>query len=1326
MLSVARKTVRFREPGEGSAGQSQEVVRRREEEGQQKAPTSTTTTPPASTPSSKSREATASSQGRTTLSSSESTALADVEAESEPQRTSSVTFSGVAFSRTQSQADLEKEKPEGSPGAELQEKSDPEPEKPQEDLLDELNPENSSYFVDTRNYLTRQGIVLKPKNPFSNKVITVYALSPRGKTPPEKTSRKNCQIVHVETADLAKRTASRQAYVVVDKANKKVESWPSDAPSEIVYLKLEPGCQKYIVPLTSVTDSAQEKSRGSSSVGRTLPLVAAANPTSTTRTSPITSRPATVVGHKRPTVDNTVSFSSTNNSAVSVANKCPATAPKLDAKLISTTATTTTMSTYPPGMDIYTPVSTATLSRTQEKVELQHLNDRFAAYVQRVRTLAEKNNHMDSTALIKSTKVLEIEIHNLKNMYEQELDKLRKELEVCNHDRTTQQVQVQKQLQYSSELQDRLNVETDKISKLMDESNDYRRRIGLLEGELKDLGIASSRPLQEMEQLLRKIDNLTRENETWKHRYESEEVARLEDENKIQQLVKKMEFDDKVNAERVAELQARIESSAALILSLEAKVRDLSRTDMSVSELLKQVRDSADTELRKFQYESDDQYNRNLTALKAQMDNDAKTIEQLETERTQLRGSVGELQARIRSLEGQVANLDHQKQTLEDAIAVERNRAADSARSLEHKLREVQEMLVVKMREVTSAREQNIPLKSEIEALKALMEEEEKRLKLILMTTSPTNTPPTSTPSTTLPPLPPATGSTRPPSSPRLTVPLAVTTTTSVPVTRTTSTSLDRASFNHSYNLAPATPANSAMCQVDAHRQQQQHLQAMANAYSALPLTSTAQAVPHTDTSLSSAHCVTFTPETRPYDPSPPLSVTYIPEALQTPGYEPAFGMLPPHQYDDEFDPQLFGYTGSVPFAKYSYETTPAVNRLALEPYPPDTPRQAAKARAKSAPVGREQDLNLVSADIGQGHDYFDQMFYDLQRDTLYRKGRPQSSPQKGGRQTSSLYDDYTVSTSSATGDLKIFEVQQDGKYVRLLNDGVQEVEFGGFMLQQNVGGHPVAVFRFPPRTKFAPNSTITVYAGCNDHKLHNPPTEFIWKEQQKWGTGPECTTILCRPNGQAIAWTTAAHRFTRDPFQEVQSEPDDHATTADDERHMDDVCGDDESLTEINVNVNAPKPVPVYLRREKQQPPSLQANKHPHGNPPSTPVHPVGNQPRPYRSGNDNSSNNRQSRSQSTRPDPIPGQPYAGAAAQKMGSAPLRKYVSGVSTQQQSGIRTTGKAQDDHPGEVTEVPSPFMKPHARFQSGLDQVQSQHHHEFLPAMPRPPLCPTTW
>ncbi|XP_076450822.1 uncharacterized protein LOC143286862 isoform X2 [Babylonia areolata] len=944
-------------------------------------------------------------------------------------------------------------------------------------------------------------------------------------------------------------------------------------------------------------------------------------------------------------------------------------------------------------MDIFSPISMPTLSRTQERAELQQLNDRFAAYVQRVRQLAEQSHQVDSTAMLKSTKTLEVEIHNLKNMYEQELDKLRKEVEICSGERSSLHVQVNKQLQCSAELQDRLNVETAKNSKLQDEVNAYQSRVSGLEAEIQDLRIASTRPQADVDRLQRNIENQTREMETWRHRYEHEQVARQEAENKIQQLMQKYEFNDKVNNERVGELNTRIESSAATILSLEAKIRDLSKADISVSELLKQVRDSAEAELKKFQIESEEQYNRNLTALKAQLDSEAKGREELVTERTQLRGSVGELKARIRSLEGQVANLEHQKQTLEDAVAVERNRAADNARSLEQKLREVQDLLVVKMREVTMAREHNIPLKAEIEALKVLLEEEEKRLRVPLRVAG---------------------------------IGGAVSTT-------------DPLSLLTSYNITSdlATTANNTANMATAVSSSLAHI--------SQPLTTTTlptQPITGSGTITASVsgtvapQVVSFADPAPLYTTSAPMTQTYGSEVLQgtgslamgvgsTAGGGDALWTSP--RYDTEMDPSMYGFTNTTPLAKYSYETSPGLSRLAMEP------SASAMARSRSAPeqgtsspeltdteVERQRYMQLCSGNVGQGYSY-DMMTNDLQRDAF--QARPKTTPMRSERSLTDLYHDYTVSTSSAIGDVKIFEVQQDGKYVRLLNDGVQEIEFGGYMLQQNVGGHPVAVYRFPPRTKFGPNCTITVYAGCSDHKLHNPPQDFVWKEQQKWGTGPECTTILCRPNGQAVAWTTAAHRFTRDPFNDGQSEADDDATKADDDKQTIDGV-DDESLTEISVNVNEPKPEPVYLRREKQQPPSLQANKHPHGNTAAVSVHPHTGQPRPYRYGNDNSSKNRQSRSQSTRPDPVPGQPYAGAAAQKMGSAPLCKFVPGVSTQGSPGIRVSGKSESSG-GKGGEVPSPFMKPHSRFQSGLEQVQSQHHKDFLPPMPRPPVF-STW
>lgn len=81
------------------------------------------------------------------------------------------------------------------------------------------------------------------------------------------------------------------------------------------------------------------------------------------------------------------------------------------------------------------------------------------------------------------------------------------------------------------------------------------------------------------------------------------------------------------------------------------------------------------------------------------------------------------------------------------------------------------------------------------------------------------------------------------------------------------------------------------------------------------------------------------------------------------------------------------------------------------------------------------------------------------------------------------------------------------------------------------------------------------------------------------------------------------------------------------------------QDFQEYNMDVNAKKPKPVYLRREKENPPSLNPPKHPHGNAPPAPVHPATGQARSLTYGNDNSSVNRQSRVQSTPPAPIPGE---------------------------------------------------------------------------------------
>lgn len=106
-------------------------------------------------------------------------------------------------------------------------------------------------------------------------------------------------------------------------------------------------------------------------------------------------------------------------------------------------------------------------------------------------------------------------------------------------------------------------------------------------------------------------------------------------------------------------------------------------------------------------------------------------------------------------------------------------------------------------------------------------------------------------------------------------------------------------------------------------------------------------------------------------------------------------------------------------------------------------------------------------------------------------------------------------SESSYVGNIKIHEVHKDGSYVRILNtSNTIEEDLGTFTLQQMISAMPVAVFRFPKSVKLAPGRIITIWCN-NDEVEQQPPHTFVWKQQSKWSTGPECTTVLAKPNGQ-------------------------------------------------------------------------------------------------------------------------------------------------------------------------------------------------------------------
>ncbi|XP_052348454.1 lamin tail domain-containing protein 1-like isoform X3 [Oncorhynchus keta] len=114
------------------------------------------------------------------------------------------------------------------------------------------------------------------------------------------------------------------------------------------------------------------------------------------------------------------------------------------------------------------------------------------------------------------------------------------------------------------------------------------------------------------------------------------------------------------------------------------------------------------------------------------------------------------------------------------------------------------------------------------------------------------------------------------------------------------------------------------------------------------------------------------------------------------------------------------------------------------------------------------------------------------------------------------------VLCNSASGSVRITDVQLQGMLVRLGNSSQREQDIGGFRLQQNVAGRPIAEFLFPPRTLLQPASSVTVWSEASGRKTQSPG-DFLWVGLERIMLRPECTTVLCKDNGQAIAWYTPA-----------------------------------------------------------------------------------------------------------------------------------------------------------------------------------------------------------